>query len=161
MTQHPRLSLGLEPGSVMGVSDWTILTQEDFNTFGKVTRDEDPMHTDPDWCAAHGPFPTTISFGFFTLSLLTGFSHQASRWPEGAYAINYGFDRIRFLAPVPVNSRVRGRFVFLGAEPREDGSFLSRMEVTVEIEGVDKPALVAEWLGLVFPPEAQRRLDTR
>lgn len=157
MTTQAGHPFGLEPGSAMGVSGWTRLTQEDFNVFGKVTRDEDPMHTDPDWCAAHGPFPTTISFGFFTLSLLTGFSHQASPWPEGAYAINYGFDRVRFLAPVPVNSRVRGHFTFLGAEARSDGGFLTRMEVTVEIEGVDKPALVAEWLGLVYPPDAQIR----
>lgn len=145
-------------GADMGVSEWLTVTQEDIDLFARATHDQDPMHVDPDWCREQGPFPTTIAFGFLSLSLITHFSHQARPWPEGCYALNYGLDRVRFVAPVPVGSRVRGCFTFRAAEPRPDGSFLTRTDVRVEIEGSDKPAVVAEWLGVLYPPEAQRKM---
>jgi acyl dehydratase len=154
----PAEALGLTPGEVIGSSEWLSIGQEDIDLFGRITRDEDPMHVDPDWCRRHGPFPTTVAFGFLSLSLITHFSHQARAWPEGAYALNYGFDRVRFVAPVPVGSRLRGVFVFKGAEARGDGSFLTRTLVTVEIEGDARPAVVAEWLGVMYPPAAQRKI---
>lgn len=147
----------LRPGESFGTSDWLTVTQDDIDLFARATRDHDPMHVDPAWCREHGPFPTTIAFGFLSLSLITHFSHQARPWPEGSYALNYGFDRVRFVAPVPVGARIRGRFTYLGAEPRPDGSYLTRTGVVVEIEGEEKPAVAAEWLGVLYPPEAQRK----
>lgn len=110
------------------------------------------MHIDPDWCRQHGPFPTTVAFGFLSLSLVTHMSHAAREWSPGVYGLNYGFDRLRFVAPVPVDSRVRGHFTLRAAEARVDGGVLTRTDVTVEIEGTDKPALVGEWLGVFYPP---------
>jgi acyl dehydratase len=133
-------------GSEMGVSEWLTVTQDDIDLFARATHDQDPMHVDPDWCREAGPFPTTVAFGFLSLSLITHFSHQARAWPEGAYALNYGLDRVRFVAPVPVGSRIRGRFTFRAAEPRLDGSLLTRTDVTVEI-------------GVLYPPEAQRKMS--
>lgn len=140
-------------------SDWIDVTQQDIDLFGHVTRDPDPMHTDPVWAADKGPFPTTVAFGFYTLSLVTHMSHSAGVWTDpDAYALNYGFDRLRFVAPVPVDSRVRGRFEPGASEPRPDGSLLTRTKVTVEIEGHERPALVADWLGVAYPANAQRKL---
>lgn len=154
----PHEMLDLRPGQDLGTSDWLTLGQEDIDLFAKVTRDPDPMHVDPDWCRTKGPFPTTVAFGFLSLSLLTYFSHQAKPWPKGVYALNYGFDRVRFVAPVPVDSRVRGRFSLISAERRSDGSYLTRTSAIVEIEGSERPAVAAEWLGIIYPPEAQRVL---
>lgn len=140
----------------MGASEWLTVTQDHINRFADATLDQDPMHVDPEWCRAHGPFETTIAFGFLSLSLITHFSHQARPWTEGSYALNYGLDKVRFVAPVPVGSRIRGVFLFLGADHRPDGGWLTRTQVTVEIEGSTKPAVAAEWLGVVYPPQAQR-----
>lgn len=152
MSAPPSLvdSLGLAPGEAMGASDWLVITQEHIDKFADATLDQDPMHVDPEWCRNHGPFPTTVAFGFLSLSLITYFSHQARPWPEGSYALNYGFDKVRFVAPVPVGSRIRGVFRFLGADLRPDGGWLTRTNVTVEIEGADKPAIAADWLGVVY-----------
>lgn len=139
-------------------SDWVTVTQGDIDLFAKVSRDPDPMHIDPQWAAEKGPFPTTVAFGFYTLSLITHMSHASGLWSDDVYALNYGFDRLRFVAPVPVGSRIRGRFEPGPAETRPDGSFLTRTAVTVEIEGHDRPALVADWLGVAYPPHAQRKM---
>ena len=147
--------IGMAPGEDMGASDWLVVTQEFINKFADATLDQDPMHVDPEWCRAHGPFKTTISFGFLSLSLITHFSHQARPWPAGSYALNYGLEKVRFVAPVPVGSRIRGVFRFLGADRRADGGWLTRTEVTVEIEGSEKPAVAAEWLGVVYPAGSQ------
>jgi acyl dehydratase len=146
----------LVPGTEFGASPWVTISQDDLDAFAQVTRDHDPMHVDPTWAAQSGPFPTTVAFGFLTLSLITHFSHQVDGWPSGGYALNYGFDRVRFVSPVPVGARVRGRFRLLSASPR-DGATLTRTAVTVEIEGHDKPAVVAEWLGLFYDGSAQSR----
>lgn len=150
--------LAREPGEALGVSPWHLITQDDIDLFARATHDHDPMHVDPEWCLDKGPFPTTIAFGFLSLSLVTHLSHEAGIWPKDVYALNYGFDRVRFVASVPVGTRVRGSFRYLGAEPRDDGSVLTRTGVLVEIENEAKPAVSAEWLGLIFPPSAQRRL---
>ena len=140
-------------------SDWITITQDDIDLFARVTRDNDPMHVDPVWSVEKGPFPTTVAFGFLTLSLITYMSHEAGLWTDpDAYALNYGFDRLRFVAPVPVNARVRGRFEPGQNEQRSDGSLLTRTTVTVEIEGSERPALVADWLGIAYPAAAQRKM---
>ena len=150
--------LDLEERGPIGTSPWITITQEDIDLFGKVTRDPDPMHIDPDWCREKGPFPTTIAYGFLSLSLITHMSHEAREWAEGTYALNYGFNKVRFVAPVPVGARVRGHFNFVSGEAREDGSILTTTDVTVEIEGEKRPAITAEWLGVFYPPSVQRKL---
>lgn len=139
-------------------SDWITVTQDDIDLFARATRDPDPMHVDPQWAAEKGPFQTTVAFGFYTLSLITHMSHASGIWSDDVYALNYGFDRLRFVAPVPVDSRIRGRFELNSSESRPDGSMLTRTAVTVEIEGQEKPALVADWLGVAYPPQAQRKI---
>lgn len=157
MTTHLSVvdALGVAPGEELGASDWLVITQNHIDKFADATLDQDPMHVDPEWCRQHGPFPTTVAFGFLSLSLITHFSHQARPWPEGSYALNYGLDKVRFVAPVPVGSRIRGVFKFLGADPRADGGWFTRTQVSVEIEGADKPAVAAEWLGVVYPAASQ------
>lgn len=150
--------LGMVVGEAIGCSPWITVTQNDIDAFAEVTRDPDPMHIDPQWCAEHGPFPTTVAFGFLTMSLITHMSHTAREWPAGVYALNLGFDRLRFIAPVPVGSRIRGCFRLEDASLREDGSVRTVTAVEVEIEGHDRPALAGSWLGVFYPPAAQAKL---
>lgn len=159
MTETSALDeMGLRVGETLGVSPWITVAQADIDDFARVTRDPDPMHVDPEWCAAHGPFPTTIAFGFLSLSLITHMSHAAREWAEGTYALNYGFDRVRFVAPVPVGARIRGHFTLISAKPRPDGSVQTTTAVVVEIDGEDRPAVTADWLGVFYPPSVQRKL---
>lgn len=161
MTAQEALNeLGLEVDKTIGTSPWITITQDDIDDFARVTRDPDPMHVDPAWCARSGPFPTTIAFGFLSLSLITHMSHAAREWAEGTYALNYGFDRVRFVAPVPVGSRIRGHFTLTDAKPRPDGAVQTTTNVIVEIEGEARPALTADWLGVFYPPSVQRKLAT-
>lgn len=154
-------------GQEVGVSPWMLVEQARVDAFGAATNDRDPMHLDPEWCARRSPFGGTISFGFLTLSLLTWMSHEALGWSHedgegaGGYALNYGFDRIRFIAPVPVGARIRGRFVLRATREVRPGERLNTFEVTVELEGGDRPALVAEWLGLWVDAAGHQRLGTR
>lgn len=150
--------LGMVVGEGIGCSPWITVTQDDIDAFAEVTRDPDPMHIDPRWCAEHGPFPTTVAFGFLTMSLITHMSHTAREWPPGVYALNLGFDRLRFIAPVPVGSRIRGCFRLEDASLREDGSVRTVTAVEVEIEGHDRLALAGSWLGVFYPPAAQAKL---
>jgi acyl dehydratase len=152
--------LRLDVGAEIGPSAWIAITQTMIDGFGASTLDPDPMHIDPEWAAKHSPYGTTIAFGFLTMGLLTHLLHNATSTsvhtnPEtlGVF-LNYGFDRVRLIAPVPVGSRVRGKFVFAGASPDGKGRILARFACTVEIEGSEKPALVGEWLSLWLPPAA-------
>jgi acyl dehydratase len=138
-------------GSLLGVSPWHQVTQEDINAFGAATHDPDPNHIDPDYARTHGSYRFPIAFGFQTVALLTRLATDAGIRPRDvAEEFNYGFDRLRLVAPVPVDSRIRGRFVLEGVKEREDGGFLVTYGVTVEIEGSERPALVAQWLALMF-----------
>lgn len=130
------------------VSRWFGVEQGRIDRFGETTEDRDPMHVDPDWCVRNSPYGETIAFGFFTLSMLTYLARDAIPWPDGAYGLNYGFDRVRFLSPVRVGARIRGRFTLISIERRDPGQ-LYKFEVVVEIEGEEKPALAAEWLAMV------------
>jgi acyl dehydratase len=140
------------------VSDWVLVDQALISKFGEATLDPDPMHVDPEW-AARGPFGATIAFGFLTVSLLTHLMHSAmnnepvSDLSQGFY-LNYGFDRLRLLSPVMVDSRVRGVFRPLGKRVDDKGRVVATFDCRIEIEGASKPALVAEWLTLWVPPEA-------
>ena len=135
-------------GQEVGVSRWFALDQARIDAFAGLTEDEQFIHVDPE-AAKQTPFGGTIAHGFLTLSLMSAMSYDAVGALEGVtMGVNYGFDKLRFLAPVPVGSKVRGRFKLLSAEDKGGGRWLIKHEVTVEIDGGDKPALIAEWLGM-------------
>lgn len=135
-------------GSEIGVSDWITVDQDRINTFADVTEDHQFIHIDPE-AAAKTPFGGTIAHGFLTMSLLSQFSEQTGIVLEGIkMGVNYGFDKMRFLAPVPSGSKVRGRFVLKAAEEKRPGQYLITYTVTVEIDGGEKPALIADWLSM-------------
>src|SRR6478672_11409299 len=137
-------------GQEIGVSDWLTVDQARIDAFAEATEDRQFIHTDPE-AAAKTPFGGTIAHGFLTLSLLSRMAAEATFIPEGVrMAVNYGLDRVRFLAPVKSGSRVRGRFVLDSVEEKAPGQILMRHVVTVEIEGQDKPALTAQWLTLII-----------
>lgn len=139
-------------GQEVGVSRWITVDQARIDAFARITEDEQFIHVDPE-AAKHTPFGGTIAHGFLTLSLASAMSYDAVAPLEGVVmGVNYGFDKLRFLTPVPAGSRIRGRFRLLSAEDKgaQDGvtRWLLKHELTVEIEGADKPALIAEWLGM-------------
>jgi len=134
-------------GEEVGVSPWLEITQDDVNTFAEVTRDPQFIHVDPQR-AAQTPFGGTIAHGFLSLSMLSYFAMEGTGTSvDGAVmGLNYGFDKVRFLAPVRVGKRIRGRSRLLSAEETKPNQYRFKQEVTVEIEGEDKPALIAEWI---------------
>ncbi|MGQ3041098.1 MAG: MaoC family dehydratase [Brevundimonas sp.] len=139
-------------GQEVGLSKWIEIDQARINAFADCTEDWQFIHVDPE-AAKQTPFGGTIAHGFLTLSLMSAMSYDAVGALEGVtMGVNYGFDKLRFIAPVPVGSKVRGRFKLLSAEDKGGGRWLIKHEVTVEIEGSDKPALIAEWLGMQFVP---------
>lgn len=142
-------------GKEIAVTDWLTLTQDRVDLFAEATKDHDWLHTDPERARRESPFGGPVGHGFLTLSLTAFFSHEAGLWPEGtAYGVNYGLNRVRFIAPVPVGSRIRARYRLKDFAPRGDGGYQMTAAVTVEIEGQGKPAMVAEWLGLFYPAKA-------
>jgi acyl dehydratase len=133
-------------GSELGVSAWMKVTQPMVDAFADVTDDHYFLHIDP-VRAAVPPLGGTIAHGFLTLSLLAPMAYQVCPYVEGArYPLNYGFNRVRFVAPVPVGSRIRGRFVLRQAEVISPEQRQTLYDATVEIEGSTRPALVAQWL---------------
>jgi len=139
-------ALAARVGSEIGVSEWLTVTQPMVDTFAQVTGDEFYLHVDPERAAAL-PFGGTIAHGFLTLSLLAPMGYQACPYVEGArFPLNYGFDRVRFVAPVPVGRRIRGHFVLRKADVVSSSQRQLTYEATVEVEGGNRPALVAEWL---------------
>jgi acyl dehydratase len=136
--------------SEIGVSDWILIDQQMIDTFADVTGDRQFIHVDPN-AAARTPFGGTIAHGFLTLSLLSQMAAGVMLVPEiTKMAVNYGFQKVRFIAPVRSGRRVRGRFTLASVEEKQPGQIQFLHNVTVEIEGEDKPALVAEWIGLIF-----------
>lgn len=137
-------------GSEVGISDWILVDQARIDAFAEITEDPQFIHIDPE-AAAKTPFGGTIAHGFLTLSLLSRMAADAMLRPEGVkMGVNYGFERVRFMAPVRSGKRVRGRFVLARFEEKKPGQWQFVHNVTVEIEGEEKPALVADWIGLIF-----------
>jgi acyl dehydratase len=137
-------------GSEVGVSDWILIDQHRIDAFAEVTDDHQFIHVDPA-AAAVTPFGGTVAHGFLTLSLLSRMAADAMLRPANIkMGVNYGFEKVRFLAPVRSGSRVRGRFTLQRFEEKRPGQYQFVHDVTVEIEGEDKPALIAEWIGLIF-----------
>ena len=141
-------------GSKIGISDWIELGQDRISEFAEITEDRQFIHIDPIAAASHGPFGGTVAHGFLTLSLLSRMAADAMLIPDNArMAVNYGLDRVRFLAPVRAGKRVRGHFTLDSVSEKAPGQLLFHHSVTVEIEGEDKPALTAVWLALIFTQE--------
>ena len=137
-------------GSEIGVSDWITVDQDRIDRFAEATEDRQFIHVDPE-AAKQTPFGGTIAHGFLSLSLLSRMAADVMLAPDTLkMGVNYGLDRVRFIAPVRSGSRVRGRFTLDSAEDKAPGQLLVRHTVTVEIEDGAKPALTAQWLGLLF-----------
>jgi acyl dehydratase len=137
-------------GSEIGVSNWITVDQGRIGAFADATEDHQFIHVD-EAAARQTPFGGTIAHGFLALSLLSRMAADVMLAPDTLkMGVNYGFDRVRFLAPVKSGKRVRGRFVLDSADEKAPGQLLTRHIVTVEIEGEEKPALTAQWLGLLF-----------
>ena len=137
-------------GQEVGVSSWLTIDQQRINEFADATEDRQFIHTDPQ-AAAQTPFGGTIAHGFLSLSMLSRMAAEAMLVPDSIkMAVNYGLDRVRFIKPVRSGKRIRGRFRLDSVEEKAPGQLLLRHTVTVEIEGEEKPALTAEWLGLLF-----------
>ena len=137
-------------GREVYVSDWKEVSQGQIDGFADATGDHQWIHVDP-VKAAQGPFGTTIAHGFLTLSHIPFFSYQGAISPEGAkVTINYGLNKVRFPNPVPVGSRIRDRISLLNVEEQQGGRILITTTHTIEIEGQEKPACVAESLALFF-----------
>ena len=129
-------------GSELGVSDWQVVTQDQVNLFADATGDHQWIHVDPER-ARSGPFGQTIAHGFLTLALLPALLHDLALVDGYRLAVNYGLNRVRFPAPVPVGARIRARAILKAAEAVAGGTQVV-LESTVEVEGQDKPGCVAE-----------------
>lgn len=138
--------LAARVGGAPFVSRWFTLDQARIDAFAAVTEDRQFIHVDPVGAKA-SPFGGTIAHGFLTLAMLAAMADDALPPVAGlALSVNYGFDRVRFVAPVKAGARVRGLFALADATQRAPREWLTRYETTIEIEGADKPALVARWL---------------
>lgn len=131
-------------GETIGTSSWFLLDQERINHFADTTEDHQFIHVDPE-AAKATPFGQTIAHGFLTLSMLAPMMAEMDQ-PVVKMSVNYGFDKVRFLSPVKSGKRIRGHIKLLEMTEKRPGQWQQRVEVTVEIEGEDKPALLAEWI---------------
>jgi acyl dehydratase len=134
-------------GRELGVSDWLTVDQERISQFADCTGDHQWIHIDVERAQRESPFGTTIAHGYLTLSLIPYLQHSANITPTGAKAaINYGLDRARFIAPVPAGARIRDRITLTSVEDKGGGRILLTTRHTVEIEGEEKPAMIADTL---------------
>jgi len=138
--------LAARVGQEVGVSPWVEVTQERIDTFARAIDDFQWIHVDRAR-AKQSPFGGTIAHGFLTLSLLSHLAERTFSFTDRRMGVNYGLNRVRFTSPVPAGSRVRARFTLQKLEPLEGNGVQVTWNTVVEIEGAQKPALVAEWLG--------------
>jgi acyl dehydratase len=135
-------------GATLGQSDWMRIEQSRIDEFARVTEDHQFVHVDP-VKAAETPFGATIAHGLLTLSMIVRLCWDFVPKLDGTTMIlNYGFDKVRFITPVKVDSRIRARAVLAEITERKPGQLLVQLDVEIEIEGLDTPALVAQWLSL-------------
>ena len=142
-------------GQQLGVSSWIIVDQDMIDRFADTTLDRQWIHVDVDRAHRESPFGTTVAHGYLTLSLIAAMSYDIDARPKNVAAtLNYGLDKVRFLTPVKAGSRVRMRSTLVSFEPKGPGQFLMKASNTVEIEGEDKPALIAETLAMFIQAAA-------
>jgi acyl dehydratase len=139
-------------GRELGVSDWVTIEQSRIDNFADCTGDRQWIHVDVERAKRESPFRGPIAHGYLMLSMVAPLSMEIGIIPkDSAAGLNYGIDKVRFLAPVPAGARVRLRVVLTGVEPREGGQAIMKTQNTLEVEGSQKPALIAETLALVIP----------
>lgn len=147
-------------GQELGASDWILVDQHRIDQFAECTEDHQWIHVDPQRAKRESPFRTTIAHGYLTLSVIGGLSQQMNLAPENTQGvINFGLDKVRFLAPVKVGARIRLRMILLSFEDKGPAQYLLKCENSIEIEGEEKPALVAETLAMFYErrrPRPQR-----
>jgi len=137
-------------GQELGTSAWITVDQEMINQFAETTRDRQWIHVDVERAKRESPFKAPVAHGYLTLSLVAAMSYDIGAVPEGtAAAFNYGLDKVRFLTPVKAGAKVRMRSTLVSFEEKGPGQFLMKTNNTVEIDGEDKPALVAETLAML------------
>ena len=141
--------LGEYVGKEVGVTDWLEVDQDRINKFADASGDHQYIHIDAER-AAETPFGTTIAHGFLTLSLLSmlGSKNGGMKLEYSVMGINYGLDKVRFINPVKVDAKIRARFQLISAEEKKPKHYLMKHNVTIEIDGEEKPAQIAEWLGM-------------
>ncbi len=145
----PKDLIGKE-GMELGVSDWLEIDQERINTFADATGDHQWIHVDPER-AKQGPFGAPIAHGYLTMSLVNKFLPETVEVHGISMGVNYGSDKLRFPAPVPVGSRIRGRSELVKVEEVKNGAIQATIRVTVEIEGGDRPACVVDTISRYVP----------
>lgn len=148
-------SIKAKVGSEIGVSDWVTISQDMINRFADLTDDHQFIHVDPE-AAKQTPFGGTIAHGFLVLSMLAKLGLAANFAMQGVFmGVNYGFEKVRLIAPVRAGKRIRGRFELKDIAERAPGQWMATLGVTVEIEGEAKPAIVADWLALQYVRQEQ------
>lgn len=148
-------------GQELGLSDWIVVDQKMINAFADATDDHQFIHVDPERAKAESPFGGTIAHGFLTISLLSAMNYNClPKIREQTMGLNYGFDKIRFMAPVKTGARVRGHFTLSEARFRGAGMMMTTYDVWIEIEGEKKPALTATWITIIQFDPKDRPEDT-
>ena len=144
-------------------SNWVLIDQQCISDFGRVTNDPDPHHIDPEWTAKNSPWgDKTIAFGWLTASMLSSMLYEVMRFPldgdakKDGYPVNYGFNRMRFVEPVVVDSKIRGRFILEEVTETKPGRLQFTFDIAIEIQGVERPALVGEYLCLWIKGSEQK-----
>lgn len=156
MTENKELQ-SPQTGELAAVSQWFVVDQDMFTQFEKLTLSNDPLHTDPEWVTKHTPYKSTIAPGFLSMSLLPYLAEDAQLVRDGSIGVNYGFNRLRWPEPVPVNSKVRAKFYKGSRDEKLDNTVGSVAEyaVVLEIEGNDRPGMIANWLIALLPAPSE------
>ena len=150
--------LGERVGQELGVSDWVTIDQSRIDKFAACTGDHQWIHVDVERAKRESPYGGAVAHGYRTLAMVAPLAMQVGLLPKDAAAgLNYGVDKARFLAPVPAGARVRLRVVLTGVEPKDGGQAIMKTRNTLEAEGSDKPALVAESLAYLIPAKRTQR----
>jgi acyl dehydratase len=158
MSNLTMAGLGESVGRELGLSDWVAIDQPRIDAFASCTGDRQWIHVDVERAKRESPFRGPIAHGYLALAMVAPLAMQVGVIPSDAAAgLNYGIDKVRFLAPVPAGARVRLRVVLAGIEPREGGQVVMKTLNTMELEGSEKPALIAETLVLLVPASGANR----
>jgi acyl dehydratase len=142
-------------GRIIALTDWLTVGQDEVDAFAAITDDRDPMHVDPDWARNESPYGQTVLAGFHMLALLPRLTRGFGLKIDGVHiAMNYGFNRIRFVGPLPVGAPFRNRVELLSVDRRPDGKASIVTCNSYEIRGQERPALVADWVNILWPAKA-------
>lgn len=136
-------------GKEIGLSDWLTIDQETIDGFAKLTKDEQWIHVDAEKSAKFSPYKTTIAHGFLVLSLASHFSYECMAFKDVGMGVNYGLDKVRFTNATPVGAKIRGRVSLMEYEAKAGGAKY-KLKLVMELDGQEKPACIAEWIGLAY-----------